>query len=431
LLLGVLLLLPQAVPAQGVSLVNTTTVNATRLDGQNPTWSADHDFGLVLASRLESFEAFGRGRLVFGTDRSLELHLDEARLHWWPVDGLRLTAGRSLERSGFMQFKSPAEFRLADDPLALGDMSTLNTLKGADLVEVQLSGSFWQFAASIMPLAPVPPFLDSQSPWFPNSLFPSKFTTHFSSYPMTGILIEPAAAPWLAAEPAWQLQGRVLLGNFAFIGGLYNGAAPESLYQAKTRSDGYNGFNIILRPERRPLSAAFFGASAIVGDANLYAEAAYSPARWFARRLDGSRLEFDKTGWSLVDQREVLDTAFGLSTYLPSLRLDLIAEGRWMIIERVVPVLRPMFSTLGTLLLRRSWLDGRVVTTLIAACTPRHEVPLDPETSSYALVLNALWQPAAEFSLALTTPIFWGDPASDLGRYHNLFRPGITATLRQ
>jgi hypothetical protein len=414
------------------TVFNRNAVSATTVHDAKTEYDAESAVGFIAAFGLERIQGYGEAFLHFETGSdAINYNIEEAYLRLQASDGLMLNVGRIKSPTGFMDFRSPAEFRQAANPFAFGSSPFPSLSYPADLVELAVYGNTWKVTGSVMPLAPRIAEVDPESPWFPRDRFPSQVVVPYNPiFTLHEIILVEPEPGILADKPSFQITGELALGSLEFIAGAYKGVDPETAYRIKLMTGaGGNTFkyDIFLKPERSPMQAAFAGASWTGDNIRIYGELSWSPVRYFSTvsaKFTGSNPVFLLPSWTF-------DAALGLNAYWNLLAMDFILEARHLFLDPEVDVIRPALASLGVLYARRPWLDGRFNTSLLAALTPTIDSRGYPDDFGYALAFSLGWQPRLETELTLTIPVFRGNPDSDLGRYAGMTRLALALSQKR
>ena len=294
---------------------------------------------------------------------------------------------------------------------------------------VQLTGLAGPYfgRVTIMPTEAKVPFVDPDSPWFPNLGFPEEIRIGFPSptvMRLTEIVVEPYPDPSRSfTDVSYQAEfgGTVRAFDFRLL--YYHGQDLRPRYTATLEfPEGlFQDYRVRLTPIEWNLDA--FGASllAVLGPVRTYGEILH-------RHTDAvviERVTSTPSGFQTIIHESPTYTYTLGASYRSSFPAVLLTAEYTNsgILKPVTRMIEPNLEHAAAASATWSPLDGRLSLTAFGLVSLR-------DYSFNTSFRGEVWSRDASLGLRLTVPAFWGEPDTELGQFSDLLFPSVTLTYR-
>ena len=338
------------------------------------------------------------------------LELDSYELTFFPAPWATLRFGRFAYLPGFAEVFSQTNYfsRVDLTRLVRGDLEAASRPGFLAQASAYL-GAFYVTASATPFVYPqlLPP---ADSPWLPDADIPSTlellpFSSEVYREEIRYAGIDPQVPlDWSRVSYAVEAGGSYRGLDFALL--WYNGFDNDPLVQARIVDlDPYESFSVELSPVYRKVTAAGANLLYTTGAVRVWTDASYA----FYKRFLTNVLDVERRTTQLAEA-PYLSYAAGASWEPRFANAALVLEyaGSHAFGENETLVM-PALHSVAAATLQWWLLDYRLV--------PRLTYVLSSDDWSSALLAGLAWEPAADLSVELSAPLFFGDAASELGQY--------------
>lgn len=254
----------------------------------------------------------------------------EGRAQWdWSAAWLAMGDGTwSLKGGLWADDPGPAQFRSLVPSFTAGSGTEFFASAGTAPLPVPAKGTLtlvageWSLVAEVSPWRPETPVPDASSPWFPRKDVPTSIPGLI--YPLGTLIITPSERT-NETLPDWPLKAQVrwsaLWGDASL--GFFHGADPQVAFPVRLvlepLSAGGDQFDIVLRPERPPVSQIWATLQMPIGGGTVWTEQRLTRER--AKAAEGFLLETGPT-FALLQKSTTSDVWEGVGGGAYSLSLD-------------------------------------------------------------------------------------------------------------
>ncbi len=346
------------------------------------------------------------------TQRNTHLRIDRFFFLFYPLEPIRIKAGRYIYRPGSAELFSATNFFSGFDIESLIYQDEQGLFPPHNLLQASLFlGSFYGHA-TVSPFLPEWPIPDSSSPWFFSGSFPESISISFpSKQTLTRNGIEIIA---VENEPSFLSSVSVMAEAGLTLSGVdlslmyFRGWDPEfSAEVSPSFPTGlFGGYLVKLTPVRNIIHVAGLNLASSLGAFRFWLDASYS----FNKLLPTDRISVTRLSSSLAPA--------GYFRYTPGVsyqfsEIDVVATIEYKgdaIFSKDYPGLqRPFFSRLFAGVLRGSFLSSKLQAIMAALVSVKD--------GSFSVLPKLVYRPSDSLSLAVHSPFFFGSHETEFGQY--------------